>query len=151
MMNKSEVIREVELFEFLTDDIVAGLADAAKEMSFSKGELVFHEEERAENVYILVEGKISMGVSLTSKPAKITVSVLDTPYLLCGWSAIVKPYRFTAYGLCEEDTKVLAIPGDTILDMLEQNPGVAYTVMKLLTELISGRLRSTRMVTLRTM
>ncbi len=150
-MNKSEIIREVELFEFLTDDIADAMAAAAKELKFSKGEMIFHEEESAEYVYILVEGKISMGVSLTSSPTKVTVSVLDTPFTLCGWSAIVKPYRFTAYGLCEEETKVLAIPGDTILDLLEQNPPIAYTVMKRLTELVSGRLRSTRMVTLRTM
>lgn len=150
-MNKSEIIREVDLFEFLTDDIADGMAEAAKELKFSKGAMVFHEEESAEYVYILLEGKISMGVSLTSKPTTVTVAVVDTPYMLCGWSAIVKPYRFTAYGLCEEDTKVLAIPGETILDLLEKNPPIAYTVMKRLTQLVSGRLRSTRMVTLRTM
>ena len=150
-MEKSKVIREVDLFEYVSDEIVAGMAKAAKEMKFSKGELIFHEEEEAEYLYILLEGKISMGVSLTSKPTTVTVTVLDTPNLLFGWSAIVKPYRFTAYGLCEEDTKVLAIPGDTILDLLQQDPPTAYTVMKRLTELISGRLRSSRMVMLRTL
>lgn len=149
-MDKKQLIRDVELFEFVSDKLIAGMADASKEMKFSRGELIFDEEEKAEYLYILLEGKVSMGVSLTSKPATVTVAVVDTPGVVFGWSSIVKPYRFTAYAQCEEDTKVLGIPGDTILDLLETEPHTAYTVMKRLSEFISGRLRSTRMVLLRT-
>ena len=150
-MDISKIIRATHLFEFVSDDIVAGMSKAAKEMKFSRGELIFDEEQEAEYLYILLEGKINMGVSLTSKPTTVTVSVVNSPNMIFGWSSIVTPYRFTAFALCDEDTKVLAIPGETVLDLLETDPPTAYTVMKRLTELISSRLRDSRMVMLRTL
>lgn len=150
-MDPKKVIRETHLFEFVSDDILNGMAEAAKEMKFSKGELIFDEAREAVYIYILLDGKVSMGVSLTSKPTNVTVSVVDAPNTVFGWSAIVTPYRFTAFAQCDEDTKVLAIPGETILDLLQQDPPTAYTVMKRLTELISSRLRDSRTVMLRTL
>jgi len=92
-----------------------------------------------------------MGVSLTSKPTTVTVSVVNAPSTVFGWSSIVTPYRFTAFAQCDVDSKVLTIPGEKILDILQQDPPTAYTVMKRLTELISSRLRDSRTVMLRTL
>ncbi len=150
-MDVKKIIRETHLFEFVSADIVSGMAKAAKEIKFSRGDLIFDEAQEAENLFILLEGKIKIGVSLTSKPTSVTVAVINLPNTVFGWSAIVTPYRFTAFAQCDEDTKVLAIPGGTILDLLEKDPPTAYTVMKRLTELISSRLRNSRTVMLRTL
>ncbi len=150
-MDYKKVIRETHLFEFVSDDIIAKMAKVAKELDFSRGDLIFDEAEEAEYLYILLEGKVSMGVSLTSKPTTVTVSVVTMPSTVFGWSAIVTPYRFTAFAQCDMDTKALAVPGEKILDFLQQDPPTAYTVMKRLTELISSRLRDSRTVMLRTL
>ncbi|MBC8505573.1 MAG: cyclic nucleotide-binding domain-containing protein [Anaerolineales bacterium] len=150
-MDHKKVIRETHLFEFVSDDILTSMAKVAKEVDFSRGDLIFDEAEEAEYLYILLNGKISMGVSLTSQPTNVTVSVVNAPNTIFGWSSIVTPYRFTAFAQCDEDTKVLAIPGEKILDILQQDPPTAYTVMKRLTELISSRLRDSRTVMLRTL
>lgn len=150
-MDYKKIIRETHLFEFVSDDILANMAKVAKEVDYSRGDLIFDEAQEAENLYILLDGKISMGVSLTSTPATITVSVVSMPNTVFGWSSIVTPYRFTAFAQCDVDSKVLAIPGEKILDFLQQDPPTAYTVMKRLTELISSRLRDSRTVMLRTL
>ena len=68
-----------------------------------------------------------------------------------GWSGIVSPYRYTATATCEVDTRVLAIPGVKFEELLHSEPECGCTVMKKLTELISSRLRNSRMILLRTM
>jgi CRP-like cAMP-binding protein len=77
--------------------------------------------------------------------------MLDEPNLAFGWSGIVSPYRYTSSATCDVTTRVLAIPGIEFEDLLMKEPQCGCGVMKKLAELISSRLRNSRMVLLRTM
>jgi len=150
-MDKVEVLRHVELFEGSTEDLLNKIAEIAEEKIFSLGEMVFEEGEKAKWVYILLDGKVRISIDLTSKPTYITVAMLDEPNLTFGWSGIVAPYRYTSTATCEVETRVLAIPGVEFEEILMNEPQCGCGVMKKLTELISSRLRNSRMVLLRTM
>ena len=150
-MDKVEVLRKVELFEGATDDLLNKVAEIAEEKPFVLGEMIFGEGEKAEWVYVLLEGKVRISIDLTSKPTYITVAMIDEPQWAFGWSGIVAPYRYTATATCEVATRVLAIPGIKFEEILDQEAECGCRVMKKLTELISSRLRNSRMTLLRTM
>jgi len=150
-MDKVEALRNVELFEGVTDELLAKVAEIAEEKTFVLGEMIFQEGEKAKWVYVLLEGKVRISIDLTSKPTYVTVAMLDEPYLAFGWSGIVAPYRYTSSGTCEVETRVLAIPGVEFEEILMEEPNCGCTVWKKLTELISSRLRNSRMTLLRTM
>jgi CRP-like cAMP-binding protein len=46
--------------------------------------------------------------------------------------------------VCLEKTKLIAIPGDKLLSLLEKDPSRGYKVMKKLAELIAKKLAETR-------
>ncbi len=48
--------------------------------------MIFEEGEKAEWVYILLEGKVRISIDLTSKPTYITVAMIDEPNWAFGWS-----------------------------------------------------------------
>ena len=150
-MDKVEILRQVELFESATDELLNKVAGIAEEKSFSLGEMVFEEGEKAEWIYILLEGKVRISIDLTSKPAYITVAMISEPNWAFGWSGVVAPYRYTATATCEVDTHILAIPGVKFEEILDEEKDCSCTVFKKLTELISSRLRNSRMILLRTM
>jgi CRP-like cAMP-binding protein len=150
-MDKVEVLRNVELFESATDELLAKVAEIAEEKSFVLGEMIFEEGEKAEWVYILLDGKVRISIDLTSKPTYITVAMIQEPQWAFGWSGIVAPYRYTATATCEVETRVLAIPGIKFEEILDEESECGCHVMKKLTELISSRLRNSRMTLLRTM
>lgn len=150
-MDKVEVLRNVELFEGSADDLLTKVAEIAEEKTFSLGEMIFDEGEKAKWVYILLEGKVRISIDLTSKPTYVTVAMLDESNMAFGWSGIVAPYRYTSSATCEVETRVLAIPGVEFEEMLMKEPIYGCRVMKKLSELISSRLRNSRMVLLRTM
>lgn len=150
-MDKVEALRAVNLFEGASDDFLAKVAEIAEEKTFVLGEMIFQEGEKAEWVYVLLEGKVRISIDLTSKPTYITVAMLSEPYQAFGWSGIVAPYRYTATGTCELETRVLALPGIKLDDILEEEIECGCHVLKKLTELISSRLRNSRMTLLRTM
>ena len=91
-----------------------------------------------------------ISIDLTSRPTYITVAMINEPNLAFGWSGIVSPYRYTSKGTSEEDTRVLAIPGVQFEEILDEEADCSCSVMKKLAELISSRLRDSRMVLLRT-
>jgi CRP/FNR family cyclic AMP-dependent transcriptional regulator len=150
-MDKVEVLRNVELFEGSTEDLLKKIAEIAEEKTFTLGEMIFEEGEKANWMYVLLEGKVRISIDLTSKPAYITVAMLDKPNLPFGWSGIVAPYRYTSTATCEVETRVLAIPGIKFEEILEQEPECGCGVFRKLNELISSRLRNSRMVLLRTL
>jgi CRP-like cAMP-binding protein len=150
-MDKVEVLRNVELFEGATEELLSKVAEIAEEKTFALGEMIFEEGEKAEWVYILLTGKVRISIDLTSKPTYITVAMISEPNQTFGWSGIVAPYRYTATGTCEVETRVLALPGIKLDEILEEETECGCHVMKKLTELISSRLRNSRMTLLRTM
>ena len=150
-MDKVEVLRNVELFEGATEELLVKVAEIAEEKSFTLGEMIFEEGEKAEWVYILLEGKVRVSIDLTSKPTYITVAMINECNWAFGWSGIVAPYRYTATATCEQETRVMAIPGIKFEEILDEETECGCRVLKKLNELISSRLRNSRMVLLRTM
>ena len=134
------------------DDVSADvMADIAEEKTFTLGEMIFEEGEKAKWVYVLLEGKVRISIDLTSKPTYVTVAIIDECNWAFGWSGIVAPYRYTATATCEMETRVLAIPGVKFDEILDQETDCSCKVMRNLAVLISSRLRNSRMVLLRTM
>jgi len=44
---------------------------------FSKGDFVFREGEKADQLHFLMDGNVTLKVKLTSRPESITVSVVN--------------------------------------------------------------------------
>ena len=144
-------LSEFALFRNLPEELLEKVAALGEEMSFSQGDSIFREGEKADKLHFLLEGEIVLKVKLTSRPENITVSAVSQQYESFGWSGIVPPYHYTASAICEADCKVLTIPGEGFMKLLNDNPAAGFTVMQRLTELIASRLRNSRQALLKTL
>lgn len=144
-------LADFPLFRNLPEDLLDKFAALGEELSFSQGDAIFREGESADKLHFLLSGEVVLKVKLTSRPESITVSVVSQRFESFGWSGIVPPYHYTASAICETDCKILTIPGDRIMELLEENPAAGFTVMQRLTELISSRLRNSRQALLKTL
>jgi CRP/FNR family transcriptional regulator len=150
-MDCSQWLTQVELFEDLPESQITAISEICNQVNLSRGEMIFDEGERAENLYILMEGRVSIRMRLSSRPQNITVSVLNNAPTSFGWSGVVSPYAYTAFAMCEEDCRLLAIPGQKLIEILRQEPVSGFDVMQKISEVISSRLRSSRMVLLKSL
>jgi CRP/FNR family transcriptional regulator, cyclic AMP receptor protein len=144
-------LAEFPLFRNLPEALLEQIASLGNEQSFPQGETVFREGESADKLHFLLEGDIVLKVKLTSRPESITVSAVSQRFESFGWSGVVAPYHYTATAFCETDCKVLTLPGDKVMKLLEENPEAGFTVMKRLIELVSSRLRNSRQALLKTL
>jgi CRP/FNR family cyclic AMP-dependent transcriptional regulator len=144
-------LAEFPLFRNLPESLLDNIAALGEELSFSQGDSIFREGEQADKLHFLLEGEVFLKVKLTSRPESITVSVVNQKFESFGWSGIVPPYHYTASAICETGCRVLTIPGDKFMELLDENPMAGFTVMKRLTELVSSRLRNSRQALLKTL
>jgi len=143
-------LSEFPLFRNLPEDLLDKVAAICEEETYLEGETVFREGDDADKLHFLLQGDILLKVKLTSRPESITVSVVSQCFESFGWSGIVPPYHYTASAICENGCRVLTIPGDQFISLLEDNPAAGFTVMQRLTELIASRLRTSRQALLKT-
>jgi CRP-like cAMP-binding protein len=139
-----------DLFRGVSKDALSEIAAICKAVHVKKDDFVFKEGETADRLHLLVSGSIALRVNLTSRPDSVTVSFINRPHQILGWSGVVSPNHYTASAYCEEDSDLIAIPSDKFLQILERHPEAGYRIMLRITQVISDRLRNSRQALLKT-
>jgi CRP/FNR family cyclic AMP-dependent transcriptional regulator len=150
-MVSNQMLSQIDLFEGLPEKQLEAIGKISEETTRQRGELIFQEAMKAENLYVLLEGKVAIRLQISSKPQSITVSVINSSNQSFGWSGMVAPYHYTASALCESDCRLLVIDGQKLIQVLKQDPRSGFIVMERISEIISNRLRNSRMVLLKAM
>ena len=150
-MISADLLSEFGLFKDLPGTLLSQVAALGDEDSAAQGDFIFREGQKADKLHFLISGSIALRVKLTSKPQHVTVSFVNQPYSIFGWSGVVSPNHYTASAECEEDTKFLVIASVPFMKLLEQNPESGFKVMRRITEIIADRLRNSRQALLKTM
>lgn len=146
-----EMLAEFDLFRDVSKEALHEINSLGKTLKVEKGNFVFREGEKADNLYLLISGSIALRVNLTSQPDSVTVSFINSPHQTLGWSGVVAPNHYTASAYCEEDSELLVLPSAGFLQILEKHPEAGYKVMLRITEVISDRLRNSRQALLKTL
>ena len=72
-MITARTLSQLGLFMGLPDEQLEAIAGLCEEVICQEGEFLFKEGERAERMYILLEGKVKIQVRLTSRPENVAV------------------------------------------------------------------------------
>ncbi len=150
-MVSTQVLAQSDLFADLAAEQLAKVASLAEEVTCAQGETLFQEGGPASHLFILLEGRVAVQVQLTTRPGRIITTSLSQAGQMVGWSGFVPPRHYTASAVCEANCRLLAIPGDDLMQLLEQHPEMGFLVMRRAAEIISGRLRNIQQFVLTTM
>jgi len=145
------MLSQTSLFEGLTEEQLKAVADISEDTTCQQGEMLFWEGDPAELLYILVEGEIDVFVQLSSRPERVTVSVINQPYQTIGWSGLVAPNVYTASALCEVDCQLVAVDGAALIEVLKGDPAMGFIIMGRIAEMMNSRMRNTRFALLKTL
>lgn len=144
-------LAEFTLFQNLPAELLEKISKISSEEVYTTGEVVFREGETADKLHFLLSGNITLKVKLTSRPEYITVSAVHQRFESFGWSGIIPPFHYTASAYCEQDCKVMTIPGEQFMRLLASDPQAGFLVMQRIAELIASRLRNSRQALLKTL
>jgi len=142
-MNAIKDLKETDLFRGLDMKQLQLFGKHFTEETFEAGELVFAQGGPAENLYILLEGEVTLGIKAKGE-VDITASSVGKKGETFGLSSLIKPYRSNVSAICTKKTRVLSISGEVLRKLMKQNRKVGMEIMERVAEIYYSRLNNTR-------
>ena len=111
------------LFDGLAPESVERMLAAARRVRLSRGEILFHEGERAESVYLIESGKVAARIS-TPDGALVTVAVLGPGSAVGELALIGDDEHRTATVQAVEPVVALALLRRDFAELRRQHPSI---------------------------
>jgi len=110
-----EALRKSDLFEGLGDEELLAIARLAREEKYDAGSVVFRENDPANYLYIVREGRVAILIDI----GRTKQTVIDTISRngSFGWSAMVPPYIYTSTSRTLEPTRVIVLSGQELREL----------------------------------
>ena len=130
-----EVLRRAPLFAGLDNEAATALAEAMGTIKLNKGEVLFHEGDAEDRLYVVVSGKIKLGRS--GSAGRENLLAILGPGQMFGELSLFDPGPRSATVTAVTDTTFASLSHEDLLRWLDGRPQVAHGLLAQL----AGRLR----------
>lgn len=127
-------LRKVDVLQGLTDWELQIVAQFLKEENFPEGVTLFEEGQKADRLFILEEGEVSLQFS-RGEPYNLSGSGK-----ILGWSFLVPPHLYTASAETQSASRVLVMKSPDFYYIIHKEPRMGVKVMSNLTQIVASRL-----------
>ena len=141
-----EALKSSELFHDFTEDELDKLLPLCQEQVYEARTEMFCEGAACRYVQTLKSGKVALETELAisrSSVERATIDVLSHGSSFC-WSALMEPHVLTSSGRCLEKTEIIALDGDKLKALLDENPQMGCKVANNLVKVVASRLQHTK-------
>jgi CRP-like cAMP-binding protein len=135
-----ETLESIPLFQGLDSQDLSLLSERLQTDSFSEGEVIFGQGDRADRLFVLISGQ----VAIQFKPEDgdtITVTEIKEGGVF-GWSSALGRRTYTSCAVCLEDSETLSVLGDELRELCATHPETGVIILERLAEVIASRLRN---------
>jgi CRP/FNR family transcriptional regulator len=139
------ILNELSKIRFFDDyhekqlETIAGMSSLKE---FKVKEILFEQYDELSEVYVLLEGTLSLGISLAGEK-RIHLGTIEEGQLF-SWSAVFSPYIATAWVMAITPAKVIAIDSKKLNQEFRKDCEFGFKTMSKIAQTISHRLSDTR-------
>ena len=126
------LLAKTRIFENLDREALTALGESVVDRTYKRGQLVFHQGDLGEALFIVVEGLVK--VFLTSEEGDEMVLVTLGPTEVFGELAVIDGGFRSASAEAVEQTRLLALSRVTLLNILKTNPQWTEALLRSLGE-----------------
>ncbi|NNJ98377.1 MAG: cyclic nucleotide-binding domain-containing protein [Gammaproteobacteria bacterium] len=142
--NMVDFLGHSSLFEGLDSTLLSWIAHQAVVQTCAENDFLFIQDSIADHLYLLIDGRIGFAYRDAGSDRCVFLRAMEGAGEPIGWSALVDPRRYRNTAQALEPAHVVAIPGDTLQKLCEQQPQVGVRIMQRVLQTIRSRLRFTR-------
>jgi CRP/FNR family transcriptional regulator, cyclic AMP receptor protein len=135
-----DVVRRAPLFAGLDDAAAETLLASMNDAGLARGDILFHEGDQGDRLYVISEGKIKLG--RTSSDGRENLLAVLGPGEMFGELSLFDPGTRTATATAVAPTRVVSMGHHQLTEFLAQHPAVAPSLLAAL----ARRLRRTNEV-----
>ncbi len=133
----SDVLSTAPLFAALDDEAAAALRASMTEVRLRRGDVLFHEDDPGDRLYVVADGKIKLG--RTAPDGRENILAVLGPGEMLGELSLFDPGARTATATAVTDTMLVGLGHDDLRPWLTGRPAVAEELLRAL----ARRLRRT--------
>ena len=131
----NDVLRRAPLFSALDDEAATALRGSLAETTLRRGDVLFHEGDSGDRLFVVVEGKVKLG--RTSADGRENLIAVLGPGQMFGELSLFDPGPRSATVTAVTDAQLMSLTHDELLRWLDGRPAVARGLLLQL----AGRLR----------
>jgi CRP/FNR family transcriptional regulator len=135
-------LKKVRFFDDYTDNQLKTIASMSSIREFKVKDIIFEQYDELSEVYVLLEGSLSLGISL-AKEKRIHLGTIEEGQLF-SWSAVFSPFISTAWVMTITPAKIIAIDAKKLNKEIEADCDFGFRTMSKIAQTISHRLSDTR-------
>jgi CRP/FNR family transcriptional regulator, cyclic AMP receptor protein len=143
MQDLAKTLRELEFFQGIAADHLDRLAAISRLVEFPAQHAIFHEDEPANDVYFITEGRVSLAICAPKVGCRQLMEVGKGE--LIGWSPLVGRMRLSDTAQTLTPAQAIAMDGERVLALCAENPRFGFEFMRRAAETLAERLNATRM------
>ena len=143
-MNRQLLLATLKSIHFLrgvSQEHLEQIADVAQCCDYESHEVVFHQGDAAENIYLVVFGKLSieLGDAATDRKCIVTVG----PGEMLGWSSLLDHPALAATARALEATRLVLVDRARLLAICEEDAEFGFQFMRRVALALAKRLNAT--------
>jgi CRP/FNR family cyclic AMP-dependent transcriptional regulator len=137
-------LQKIPWFQELKPQHIRKIADISRLRRYKAGEVFFHEGDKQDDFYVVLEGRVALEMFIPSL-GRIRFYTVE-PWDIFGWSSVTPTVRLrTAGAVAVKDGAVIGTDAEQLRQLCEQDHDLGYRVMKRLANVIASRLTVTRL------
>jgi CRP/FNR family transcriptional regulator len=138
----SDDLKKIRFFDNYSEEQLNTIARMSSIKEFKVKEILFEQYDELSEVYVLLEGTLSLGISLATEK-RIHLGTIEEGQLF-SWSAVFSPYISTAWIMAVKPAKVIAIDAKKLNREIEKDCDFGFKTMSKIAQTILHRLSDTR-------
>jgi CRP/FNR family transcriptional regulator, cyclic AMP receptor protein len=139
-----QALENIPWFLDLNGSQLERLANIASFQQVNVGEEVFHEGDREDFLYIVLEGQVALETFVPSRGLIKTFTA--EPLDIFGWSSLTPVVRQRlSNARAVLPCRLIAIEGESLKVLCDEDHDVGFVIMRRLANIVASRLLSTRL------
>jgi toluene monooxygenase system ferredoxin subunit len=131
------VIEQASFFSALTPGQLKRVASVGKYVGFQSRKDIYRIGDEAQSCYVLVRGSVRFNLALGTRTAAAGEIIRGGE--LFGWAALIRTaQRRIATASCVTNCDVVAIDGNSLLDLMDEDNSLGYAIMSRVSLLITS-------------
>ena len=139
-----DALQAIPWFQGLKSEHFYKLVDIAQIFRFEPGYEIFHEGDKEDYLYVVIEGRVAIEMTI---PGRGRIRILTAePMEVVGWSSVTPVVRQrTAGARAVLPSRLVAFDADVLRRLCDEDHDLGYFVMRRLANVVAGRLMTTRL------
>ena len=139
---QASMLSQHAFFKGLAPEVIDLVASCAQEIEFSAGQYICHEDDQADQFYVLLQGHVALQISSPGHGARTFLTVGAGEVFGVNW--LVAPYRWTYDAKALDDTKAVVLNAVCLRHKCEADHDLGFELMKRVMPILIERLHICR-------